>query len=201
MKPHSSHRRSIRLPEYDYSQSNSYFVTICAAERRCLFGMIRKGEARLSAAGQIVAEEWLRTAQVRLYVALDVFVIMPNHFHGILAIEKEYEGTARRAPTGQQFGRPIGSSLPSIIGAFKSAVARRINIGLGTPGAPVWQRNYYEHVIRDESALSRIREYIINNSRRWELDRENPGRTGEHEFYRWLASFKTRPRPEGKINR
>ena len=99
MKPDSFHRRTIRLPESYYSQSNSYFVTTCVAERRCLFGMIKEGEARLSAAGQIVAEEWLRTAQVRLYVALDEFVIMPNHFHGILAIAKANEGTARRAPT------------------------------------------------------------------------------------------------------
>jgi putative transposase len=198
MKLHSFHRRSIRLPEYDYSHPNSYFVTICATERRCLFGMIRAGEARLSTAGQVVEEEWLRTAQVRPYVALDEFVIMPNHFHGILAIAKAHEGTARRAPTGQQFGRPIGASLPSIMGAFKSAVARRINLDLGTPGAPVWQRNYYEYVIRDEPARNRIREYIINNPLSWDLDRENPDRKGENEFYRWLASFNTRPRVEGK---
>jgi hypothetical protein len=78
--------------------------------------------------------------------------------------------------------------LPSIIGAFKPAVARRINLGLGTPGAPVWQRNYYEHVIRDESALNRIREYIINNPLSCDLDRENPERKGEGEFYRWQVS-------------
>lgn len=84
---------------------------------------------------------------------------------------------------------------------FKSAVTNRCNKTHNLAGDTIWQRNYYEHVIRDESALNRIREYIINNPLSWDLDRENPERKGEGEFYRWLASFKTRPRPEGKMNR
>ncbi len=121
---------------------------------------------------------------------------MPNHFHGILAIGKEDEGTARRAPTIRKFGRPMAESLPTIIGAFKSTAARRINARQGTPGATIWQRNYYEHVIRDESSLNRIREYIINNPLSWEMDQENPERKGEEGFYRWLASFKTIPKKQ-----
>jgi len=193
MQPDNRHRRSIRLSGYDYGQSNTYFVTIGAGHRQCLFGEVRDGEVRLSEAGQIVREEWLKTARLRPYVRIDEFVVMPNHFHGILAV-KENEGMARHAPTVREFGRPAAASLASIIGAFKSAVARRINSSKGAPGAPVWQRNFYEHVIRDEISLNRIREYIINNPLNWELDQENPGRKGEDRFYRWLASFKDRPK-------
>jgi len=111
-------------------------------------------------------------------------------------IEGQEGGTARRAPTGQQFGRPVPYSLPIIIGAFKSAVTKRTNILRHAPGAVVWQRNYYEHVIRDEPSLNRIQEYIINNPMSWELDRENPERMGEDGFYRWLESFKTIPQKQ-----
>ncbi|MCL4500810.1 MAG: transposase [Deltaproteobacteria bacterium] len=193
MNPDSLHRRSIRLSGFDYSQSNAYFVTICAIERRCLFGSIHHGEVRLSGAGQIVIEEWLKTAQIRPSVKLDEFVVMPNHFHGVIIIEMENEGTTRRAPIIQGFGRPVAKSLPAIIGAFKFAAARRINAVNGTPCAPVWQRNFYEHVIRDETSLNKIREYIINNPLSWELDRENPEKKGEAGFYKWLSSFKSRP--------
>jgi REP element-mobilizing transposase RayT len=213
MQPDNRHRRSIRLSGYDYGQSNTYFVTIVAGQRQCLFGEIRDGDVRLYVAGQIVREEWLKTARLRPCVRIDEFVVMPNHFHGILAVLKENEGMARHevmarhrgmarheegmarhAPTVREFGRPAAASLASIIGAFKSAVARRINSSKATPGAPVWQRNLYEHVIRDETSLNRIREYIINNPPNWEMDRENPGRKGEDRFYRWLASFKDRPK-------
>lgn len=187
-------RRSIRLTEYDYSQNNAYFVTICAANRSPILGKIINGTMWPSEAGEIVTEEWLKTEKLRTYVILDQFIVMPNHFHGILLIEGQEWGTARRAPTVQEFRRPVAESLPTIIGAFKSAVTRRINARRGTPGAPVWQRNFYEHVIRDEPSLNRIREYIVNNSLTWELDRENPGRKGEDEFYRWLAGFTTRPK-------
>lgn len=194
MKQDSRHRRSIRLAEYDYCQSNIYFVTICAVQQKCLFGDIQEGEARLSEAGKIVVEEWRKTEQLRSYVKTDEFVVMPNHFHGILGIVKENEGTARRAPAIQEFGRPVAQSLPTIIGAFKSAAARSINLRQSTAGAQIWQRNFYEQVIRDEQSLNHIREYIINNPLSWELDRENPGRKGEDGFYRWLASFKTLPK-------
>ena len=186
-------RRSIRLKKYDYSVSGAYFVTICTKDKKCLFGEVVNGETILSKEGQIVREEWLETANVRPYVSLDQSVVMPNHFHGVLWIERDGGGTARCAPTVQQFGKAVSKSLPAIIRGFKSAVTNRINVLRNAPGAPVWQRNFYEHVIRDDESLNRIREYIINNPQRWNLDRENPCRQGEHEFYSWLASFKTRP--------
>ncbi len=119
---------------------------------------------------------------------------MPNHFHGILVIDKDAEeadgrGTARCAPTIRQFGKMIPESLPAIIRGFKAGVTRRINILRNIPGAQVWQRNFYEHVIRDENSLNRIRKYIINNPLSWDLDRENPERREEAGFYRWLCQF------------
>ena len=193
MPPKVLHRRSLRLPGYDYSQGNAYFVTICTADRAPIFGQIVDGTMRFSDAGKIITEEWLKTARIRTYVELDQFIVMPNHFHGILLVDREEEGTARRAPTVQQFGGPVSSSLPTIIRAFKSAVTNRINTLRASPNNKIWQRNYYEHVIRSEASLHRIREYILNNPQTWELDRENPGRTGENDFYRWLANFKSRP--------
>jgi hypothetical protein len=123
---------------------------------------------------------------------------MPNHFHGILWINDEQRGTARCAPTVQQFGQAVSGSLPAIIRAFKSAATKRINVLRHVPGVPIWQRGYYEHVIRNDQSLERIREYIINNPHSWELDRENPGRRGENEFYRWIDSFTSRPGPKEK---
>ena len=192
------HRRSLRLPRYDYSQANAYFLTICATNKEFLFGQIIDGNMNLSKAGQVVEEEWLKTANLRPYVKLDQFIIMPNHFHGILWIDPEPKGTARRAPTREEFGNPLAGSLPTIMRAFKAAVTNQINRLRGTPNIAVWQRNYYEHVIRNDKSLERIREYIINNPYSWELDRENPNRQGEHEFYRWLDSFKA---PHGSYNK
>jgi len=168
------HRRSIRLRGYDYTQAAAYFVTICAQNRECLFGEIVDGTMRLSDAGRMVQDEWFRTSVVRSHVELDVFVVMPNHIHGIVCIADDGRGTARRAPTVERFGHPVHGSLPTIIRAFKSATTKRINEIRHAPGIPVWQRNYYEHVIRNESEWDRIREYIVGNPASWEQDINNP---------------------------
>ena len=115
----------------------------------------------------------------RPYLHLDAFLIMPNHFHAILVIHREEphrtaEGTARRAPT--EFGKPVSRSLPTIIRAFKSAVASCINQLYGTGGQQIWQRNYYEHIIRSDASLDQVRRYTGNNPLQWELDSENPVR-------------------------
>jgi REP element-mobilizing transposase RayT len=165
-----------------------YFVTFCTANRELLFGEVMEGEVVINRIGQIVADEWQRTPILSPNVGLDEFVVMPNHFHGIVAIV-EGRGTARRAPTPERFGSPVSGSLPTIVRSFKSAVTSRINILHGTPGASLWQRNYHEHVIRNENDLHRIREYIQTNPMRWELDQENPKRRGEDAFEKWLESF------------
>jgi putative transposase len=190
-KPHN--RRSIRVQGFDYTRAGAYFVTICAWKRACIFGKAAEGGLVLLKTGEIVVEEWLNTAVIRPYVALDEFTVMPNHVHGILWLRINETGTARRAPTREGFGKPVMGSLPTIIGAFKAAVTRRINALRNSGKGEVWQRGFYEQVIRDDESLNRIREYIINNPCSWELDRENIHRKGDNEFYQWLANFKARP--------
>lgn len=166
-------RKSLRLKGYNYKQAGAYFVSICTLNRACLFGNIISEEMVLNDAGRIVADEWIKTVEIRNNIELDEWVVMPNHFHGILVIN-ECRGTARRAPTVEQFGKPVPGSIPTIIRSFKSAVTKRINELRNSPGEKVWQRNYYEHIIRDENELNRMREYITNNPLKWEFDKENP---------------------------
>jgi len=164
-------RRSIRLAGYDYSRTGAYFVTVCTQNRACLFGDIAGGEMRLNVAGEIVRDEWLRTGSIRSNVVLDAFVVMPNHFHAVIFLtECRRRGDRRVAPTA---AGPVPQSIGAIMAGSKSAAAKRINAMRNTPGLPVWQRNYYEHVIRNDSSLNRIREYIMANPVRWDDDEEN----------------------------
>jgi REP element-mobilizing transposase RayT len=154
------HRRSIRLKGYDYTQAGAYFVTFCAWQHECLFGEIVDGEMHLNDYGRVVEEEWLRTAEVRPNVDLDAFVIMPNHIHGIIVICIDPVGASRRlAPTNTPT-RLVAGSLGAIIGQIKSVTTKRINVLRSMPGQAVWQRNYYERIIRSEAALDNIRQYI-----------------------------------------
>jgi putative transposase len=174
--PSIHHRRSIRLNGFDYTQLGAYFVTIVAHRRLPIFGEIIGGVVQLNVCGEIVRMEWMRTAAIRREIALDEFVVMPNHFHAIVMITECDGGSVgarrRRAPPIEQFSKPIAGSIPTIIRAFKSAVTTRINQLRGTPGAPIWQRNYHEHIIRNADELSRIREYIRYNPMAWETDDE-----------------------------
>lgn len=175
-------RRSIRLKGYDYSQVGAYFITICAHNRQKLFGEIENGEMRLNEFGEIVQEEWLKTPAMRHNIETDEFIIMPNHFHGILIINPDNGATvgarcivplqrnSTHVPLVERFGKPTSNSIPSIIRGIKSAITKRVNVIRNTPGFPVFQRNYYEHVIRNDGDLNRIREYIINNPANWETD-------------------------------
>jgi putative transposase len=179
-QPH--HRRSIRLKDYDYASVNGYFVTVCTHNRECLLGEVVDGKIRLNEYGEIAKDEWLKTASVRPNVVLDTFIIMPNHFHGIIIFAENVGATRRAAlPEGWRnvpAHRPKGpqsASIGVIIGQFKSAVTKRINAQRDTPGLPIWQRNYYERVLR-EGELEHVREYIQNNPIQWEIDSENPAR-------------------------
>ena len=181
------HRRSIRLKGYDYSQPGAYFVTICTQDRVCLFGDVIGGEMQVNALGEIVQAVWDGLSEHYPFVVLDAFVVMPNHVHGVIIITEPMVGAGLKpAPT-----KPVCQhhGLSEIVRAFKTFSARRINGLRGTSGVPIWQRNYYEHIIRTEDALQRIREYIATNPLRWHLDRENPHRLGEDEFDQWLRSF------------
>jgi putative transposase len=168
-------RKSIRLHKYDYTSPGMYFVTICTHNKKCFFGDIIDGEIKLNKLGEFVQHEWIKTEKLRPNITLDKYVVMPNHFHGILHIGSARTGTARRAPTIEQYGKPVPESLPTIIRSFKSAATKQINQLHNTPGKPIWQRNYYEHIIRNENSLNKIREYIINNPIKWQFDHYNPG--------------------------
>ena len=172
-------RHSIRLKEYDYAQQGAYFVTIVTQTRTSLFGNIENDEVRLSPLGVIAHVAWFKTAALRSNVKLweDEFIVMPNHIHGIVWIKEidnnDVGARRRRAPT-ERFGKPIKGSLPTIIRAYKSAVTYAINEMRGTRGVPVWQRNYYEHVIRNQHDLENIYKYIQFNPIHWAKDEENP---------------------------
>jgi len=129
----------------------------------------------LNDAGRIVERTWLEIPEHFLIADLDSFIVMPNHIHGILVLIDVGRGTACRAPT-ERFGKPIPDSLPTIIRSFKAAATRRLNTFKKTPGATLWQRNYYEHIIRSEESLNRISKYVIENPLRWAEDPENSNR-------------------------
>jgi|TARA_B100001971_G_C18241786_1_gene571422 REP element-mobilizing transposase RayT len=187
------YRKSIRMKMHDY-MSGKYFVTINTCKKVSTFGVIKNEEMILSEWGEIVREEWSRTAELRSNVKLDAFQIMPNHFHGIIEIdfvwpllylhEEIAEGirtdTMHRVRTKDQssfnpanlncrkFGKPISNSLPTIIGRFKAACTRRISILENYQCVRVWHRGYYERLIKNNNELEAIRRYIINNPNRWE---------------------------------
>jgi len=183
----------LRLKDYDYSQPGAYFVTVCVNHRRFLLGSVIDGEMNLSKYGLIVAEfwQWLRSAYP--YVCLDEWTIMPNHLHGVIVINHHCRGGSRAAPTRECHLKPLGQ----IIGAFKTVSTKKINLYRQTRGTPFWQRGFYEHVIREEKSLNRIREYILTNPLRWQLDRENPQAAGKDDFDDWLAKFHPKPQNRG----
>ena len=173
LNPDTRLRRSTRLSGYDYTQDGAYFITICAYKHRCVFGEIADGAMHLNELG-IVIEHCMKDLPLHFTeTRVDTSVVMPNHVHMIIAIE--CRGTACRAPT-ERFGKPSANSIPTIIRSFKSSVTKRINELCGTPGNPIWQRNYYEHVIRDDDDLNAIRLYIEYNTLKWAEDKENPAR-------------------------
>lgn len=193
--PDIHHRQSIRLKDFDYSQANAYFITICTQNRECLFGEINDGKMILNNVGTLVEEEWVRTANVRHYITLDAFIIMPNHVHGIIVFNgrgtpvacpevtqintmlSKIQGTPPACPYESKFGKGIPHSLPTIIGQFKSLATKQINTKWNVSGVKIWQRNYYEHIIRDEESLGKIREYIVNNPINWQEDEMNQNRS------------------------
>lgn len=214
--PERHHRRSIRLKGYDYTQPGAYFVTIVAQDRACLFGEIVDGEMRLNDAGRMLWAEWQALPQRFPTIALDAFVVMPNHVHGIIIITNADNvgaglvpaplvpapivpappgATTRVAPTDKD--APTDTHAPTndptndtthatthdptigdIVGAFKSITTVMYTRGVKQSGWPafrgrLWQRNYYERIVRDDVALRRIRAYIHANPSRWERDGEN----------------------------
>ncbi len=184
--PDQHHRRSTRLKGYDYAAEGLYFITLCTAQRQGLFGAVVDGHMELNLLGQIVANEWMKTPQIRSDFDLDGWVVMPNHIHGIVVINSLNQphdaiapvGAHRHAPqdaspkTGIAYRRP--HSVSSFIAGFKSATTKQINIQRNAARTPVWQRNYYDHIIRSEDSLHHIQTYIQNNPATWQKDQLHP---------------------------
>lgn len=175
--PERHRRRSVRLSGYDYSQAGAYFVTICTKDRACLLGEIAEGAIHFNDAGTIVEAAYHGLPGRFPSVAIDEFMVMPNHVHGIIVVGAQFiasldakpdaihritdQGAINRAPT-----------LGDVVRAFKAVSTRQIRMHANPRFA--WQRNYYEHVIRDDTSLDRIRQYIADNPLQWAMDRENP---------------------------
>lgn len=196
-------RESIRLKKYDYSKEGVYFLTLCVQNRECLFGRITHGKMCLNDFGQIVSEEWINSREIRPNIQLDEFVVMPNHFHGIIIIHESERahgcaplqtnqnndavflchhsvGARGCAPVKHSRAPKIHASLfrsqrslGSFVAGFKSICTKRINVLRNMPRIPLWQRNYYEHIIRNEEDLNGIRRYIADNPSRWNEDENN----------------------------
>jgi REP-associated tyrosine transposase len=177
LDPKIHHRHSTRLKGYDYSQAGAYFIAAVTWQRENLFGEIVGGDMRLNAFGQIVQTEWARTPDIRHEIELGAFVVMPNHFHAIVIIHG-LVGADGRPPLPYRLPRPLHGQTPKSLGSlmagFKSSVTKQINVLRNTPAAPVWQRNYHDHIIRNDREMSRIWNYIEANPSRWEDDVENP---------------------------
>ncbi len=177
--PDKHKRCSIRLKGYDYSAAGMYFITLCTHQRECLFGEIADGVMRLNLLGQIVADEWQRSSEIRQEIEFDAWVIMPNHLHGIVVIETTAELSGGVGANGRSPLRGVAPSmkprsLSSLVAGFKSATTKRININRNAPGTPVWQRNYYEHIIRNDLSLQTIQTYIHHNPQSWQTDQLHP---------------------------
>ena len=177
--PQKDHRRSLRLPGYDYAQPGAYFITVCVHDRRSLFGELIDGQIRLNEVGRMV-ERWWRQLPNRFALAtVDEFVVMPNHIHGIV-INVGADPRVRPGPEdGAKQGAHIGAPLPRIVRWFKTMTTneyiRNVRDGRWPPSSGrLWQRNYYEHVVRNDDDLNTIRQYILDNPAKWDEDTENP---------------------------
>jgi len=185
--PAEHHRRTIRIPGYDYSLPGGYYVTIVIHGREHLLGKIVDGNMKLDRFGRIVHNTWFDLPGHYPHIELDAFVIMPNHVHGIIFLNENRRGGsldegdggrndpnwASKSHAPQPQTRPYTPHpLSEIVRAFKSFSARRINLLRRTTSQPVWQRNYYEHVIRDNTDYMSKRDYILNNPSNWDTDEE-----------------------------
>jgi len=164
---HLPQRHNIRLYGYDYSQEGLYFVTICTQDKMCLFGEIMDEEMALNEIGIIVKNCWLAIPEHYPHVKLHEFIIMPNHIHGII----ELVGANKHSPDDIKFRSP-SKSIGSIIRGFKIGVMKNIKANVYSPlqNKSIWQRNYYEHIIRNDESYQKITEYIYENPKYWQTD-------------------------------
>lgn len=181
-KDQSKKRTKMRLPEYDYAQAGAYFVTIVTQNRRCLFGEIIESEMQLNDAGRMVEGVCRQISELIFGLELDIYQIMPNHFHGLFVLNEMVGADLRVCPdlTKDKLGQPqrvAPTSLPDVIQRFKSITTKRYIDGVAYHNWPsfnkrLWQRNYYDHIIRDEKDLQSVVGYILTNPQNWLQDEE-----------------------------
>jgi len=183
-------RKRIRLRYYDYRRTGLYFVTICTHERCSTLGMICDGRVNLSPLGKLTETFWKSIPEHSPHVDLNLHVVMPNHFHALVAIDSKADPSeSKRRP-----GELRSGSLGAIVGSFKAAVTRT-GRSEGIVGKdPVWQRGFWEHIVRGPQSLERIQRYIVENPARWPCDRENLNRGGEDPFDAWIVEQGELPR-------
>ena len=194
----NKNRKSQRLTTYDYSQDGLYFITICTKDRQELFGEIKNKTMILNRLGEIIKNSLINISNYFENIFLDTYVIMPNHVHIIIEINHVDVATVNNIvmTVGNRVGA-VGSIvgavgnivgavhepplrdrrqmlIPRILGKFKMLSAKEINISLNNSGNSIWQRNYYDHIIRNDESLNKIREYIIKNPEMWQRDRNLP---------------------------
>lgn len=147
---------------------------MCTAQRESLFGQVENGQVQLNEYGQVVADCWRWLPKHYSYIELDEWVLMPNHLHEIIAVTEARKGGSRTAPTNSAAIGTHRKPLGRLIGAFRTVSTKAVNQMRGTPGTRVWQRNYYEHIVRGDESLHAIRLYIRNNPASWESDELYP---------------------------
>jgi len=170
-------RKAMRLKGYDYNQAGAYFVTICCQNRECLFGKIIDGQLILNDYGVIVEQVWNNLAD-HFYgiVEIDQAVVMPNHFHGIVVINRNEASSsiAQHSAEGKPAFFQCKTQLGKTIAYFKYQTTKLINQRRNTAGTKIWQRNYYDHIIRNEASLKIIQQYVLDNPVRWKNDQLHP---------------------------
>jgi len=183
--PTRHHRRSIRLPGYNYAQAGWYLVTICTHHRTCLFGRVIDDQMHLNPPGRMVQAAWTELPHRYPYIQTDALIVMPNHTHAIIVLTppKLVGADPRVRPPSANSKRP--PSLPEIVQRFKTLTTKRYTEGVERAAWPpftkrLWQRNYHEHIIRTERSLHRLRQYIANNPAQWPHDKENPTPPSRH---------------------
>lgn len=172
--PQQNRRRTMRLVGYNYSALGSYFVTICTHQRKCLFGEIVEGKMRVNSYGQIVKGCWEAIPKHFPHANLQNFVVMPNHVHGVVMIEASATEIDRHHAQEKLGNMMKPGTLSTIVRSFKSVTTKQINILRDSKGSSVWQRNYYDHIIRDERSFVYIQNYITNNPSTWQQDQLRP---------------------------
>ena len=190
--PNIHNRKSIRLKGYDYSQAGLYFITICIKNRECLFGNITNGEMNLNDAGQMVENEWMKLPQRFQNIKLHEYIVMPNHFHaileivGVILVVAQNKTVAQNNTVSSKNGQPQGiapttnKTVGDMVGAFESITTVEYIRGVKNKNwqpfdGKLWQRNYWDHIIRNENEYNRIAQYIINNPIKLKNDKLNSG--------------------------